>query len=203
MAVDDKTIIINRALTLLGTKRITNLDTDDTPSSRTALSIYDTSLESVLSECLWGFATKRVLLAQLSDTVAFSNERETLSFVYQVPGDVVRIFETNDTAAYWRQESDKIVSDTSGLGIKYVFLQTNTNLYYPKFVEAFSHKLAADMAYPLLNSKSKTDDMNDLYHRIYLPKAKSENSQVGTAKEVNDDYYLFARFGGPNIQEFS
>jgi len=198
-----KTSISNRALSKNGARAVTNIDTDDTPESRVVLRFYDIALESILSETLWTFATKRVLLNATTDTIPFSTELETLSYCYQRPNDVIRIFGTNDTAAYWKEEADKILSDTSGLGIIYTYLNEDPALYTPSFVEAFSDKLAAEICFPLLNSVSKVKELLEVYEKISLPKAKSDNAQTGTPREVNDNYWLNARFGGPNVKEFS
>jgi len=199
----DKTQIVNRALVKLGSRPITNLDDDDTEESRTALNLYDIALESILSECLWGFATKRELLGLLSDTIVFNTERETLSYIYQRPNNVARIFRTNDTGAYWREEGSTIVSDTAGLGVIFTFVNEDEATYPPYFVTALSDLLASEMSYPLLNSRSKTEDLYAFYQKVSLPNAMSINSQIGTAKELNDDYWVNARHGGANVQEFS
>ena len=80
--------------------------------------MYESSLRSILSECKWNFATKRVLLTVVTDTMAWYDQGETL--VYQKPSDVIRIFGDNSDGSIWREEGDLIISDTSGLGIRYV-----------------------------------------------------------------------------------
>lgn len=198
----DKTQIVNRALTKLGSRAAVNIDTDDTEEARVALNLYDIALENILTDTLWTFAKRRKLLATTIDTVPFNVDDERLNFVYQRPTDCLRIFQTNDTAAIFYEEEDKIISDTGALGIVYTFLNTNPATYKPYFVSAFSDLLAAEMSYPLLNSKSKTEDMYEIYEKFSLPKAKAQNAQTGTAREVNDKYWENARFGGPNIKEF-
>lgn len=198
-----KTQIINRGLVKLGSRPIVDLDLDDTVESNTALNLYDMALETILSSTLWTFATKRQLLATLAETIEFNTEFETLQYIYQRPNDVIRIFRTNDTGAYYKEEGDTIVSDTAGLGIIYTYRNEDTSLYPPYFATALSDLLAAEMAYPLLNSHSKAQEMLEFYERISLPKAKGENAQVGTPRELNDNYWLNARFGGPNVEEYS
>jgi len=196
-----KTKIVNRAFTKVGSRAAVNIDTDDTEEARVALNLYDIALEEILSDTLWTFATKRALLATTTDTVLFNVDDERLNVVYQRPADALRIFEVSDTAADWYEEEDKIISDTAGLGVRYVFLNTDPATYKPYFASAFSDLLAAHMAFPLLNSRSITGDLYDIYEKISLPKAKAENAQTGTAKEVDDNYWLNARFGGPNVKE--
>ena len=200
----DKTPIVNRALVKLGSRRIINLDDDDTEESNTALDLYDMALEMILSETLWTFATKRVLLATLDKEIVFATDKESgLNFTYQRPPDVIRIFSTNDEGAYYKEEGDTIVSDTTGLGIIYVFRNENTATYPPHFAQALSDLMAAEMSFPLLNSKSKTESLGEYYERVSLPKAISQNAQIGTPKELNDNYWLNARFAGANVQELS
>lgn len=198
-----KTQIINRSLVRCGARPITNVETDETDEAVTALNIYDITLETLLSETLWTFATKRKLLATLAQTIPFNREYETLEFVYQRPVGVIRIFGTNDTAAYWLEEGDTIVSDTAGLGIIYTFRNTNTATYPSAFVSALSDKLVEEMSYAILNSGTRAREALELYEGISLPKAKSENAQIGTAKQLNDAYWINARHGGPNVNEFS
>ena len=62
--------IINRALVKLGSRPIVNLEDDATDESETILNLWDMCLAMILSETLWTFATRRVLLALLSETIA-------------------------------------------------------------------------------------------------------------------------------------
>lgn len=199
-----KTDIINRALVKLGARPIVNLDTDNTDESETALNIYDIALETLLSEALWTFATRRVLLATLSQTIPFITNREAgTTLVYQRPNDVVRIFATNNTAAYYQEEEETIISDTAGLGIIYTYRNITTSTYRPYFARALSDLLAAEMSYPILNSRSKTDDLFGFYENISLPAAMAQNSQVGTPIPMEDGYWEAGRIGGPNVSGHS
>jgi len=197
-----KTQIVNRAFTQIGARHATNVDTDDTPETRIALNVYDMALENILTDTLWTFAKRRKLLAATLDTVPFNTNGETLGIVYQRPADALRIFEVSDVGADWYEEEDKIVSDTAGLGVIYTFLNKDPATYKPYFATAFSDLLAYEMCYAILNSPSKAKDMFEKYESLSLPKAKSENAQTGKAKEMNDDYWLNARLGGPNVKEF-
>jgi hypothetical protein len=198
-----KTAIINRALTKLGSRQVTNIDTDNTVESRTMLNLYDMALENILSETLWTFAKRRSLLATTTDTVVFNSSKESLNIVYQRPVGCVRIFSVNDIGADWYEEDDKIISDTTGLGILYTFLNTNPATYPPYFATCFSDLLAAEACFPLLNSGTKVEELFKVYEKVSLPKAKATNAQTGKAQEANDNYWENAKYGGPNIKEFS
>jgi hypothetical protein len=181
-----KTSLINKSLTMVGAAPITSID-DDTNNARIVNRVYEISLKSILSECLWNFACVRALLTVSSDTMAWSYSGE--NYVYTRPTACVRIFGTNDDDAVWREEGDHIISDTSGLGIKYTYYHDDPSKYPASFVEAFCDKLAADAAYMILNSKDKAQAMQEKYESVSLPKDRSENAQIGTQQYVKDDYW--------------
>lgn len=198
-----KTEIVNNALVRLGERALTDVDTDGTEVSEAILDVYTIALESLLAETLWTFATKRVLLVDSGNPIVYSKDNENLIISYDSPTDLIRIFETNDTGATWLLEEDQILSDTTGLGIRYTFRNEDESTYPTYFIEALSDKLASVLSFKILNSRTQGKDMLDLYLTVSLPSAKAINAQIGTPKIMNDNYYLNARFGGPNVQEFS
>ncbi len=74
MAVS-RTEIVNKALTLVGANPIVNL-TDDTQNARVVNRVYEIALKSILSECLWRFATRRKLLAQSAEVLGEKSDSE-------------------------------------------------------------------------------------------------------------------------------
>lgn len=185
-----KTELINKSLTLVGANPITNIE-DDTNNARIVSRVYEISLRSILSECKWNFATKRTLLTQSADVMAWYYTNE--AYVYARPQDVIRIFGTNDDYAEWREEGDFIISDTSGLGVAYVYYLDNPDKYPAPFIEAFVDKLASDIAYMVLNSASVADKFNEKYHKISLPNARAENAQIGKQQYIRDDAWETAK----------
>jgi hypothetical protein len=188
----DKVTIVNRALSLLGAEPIVNL-ADDTPEAQIANRFYDTSRKSILSECLWNFATKRALLNITTATLAWTVDQN--NFIYVLPSDIIRIFQTNAPAATWRVEGVYIIADTSDLGIKYVYDLTDTTKFSSSFVDAFADKLAADMCYAVINSNTEAKLLLEKYNGESLPKATAENSQEGTPPQVDDNLWSYSRFG--------
>ena len=102
-----KTDALNKSLTLVGARPITNID-DDSTSARNLSRVYEISLRSVLSECKWNFATKRENLSVVTDTLAFYDIGQQI--VYQKPLDMIRIYSVNPINAQWREEGDFIIS---------------------------------------------------------------------------------------------
>ena len=187
-----KTSLINKALTLVGANPITNID-DDTNNARIVNRVYEIALKSILSECKWNFATKRALLAQVSTTMPWYYTNE--AYVYDRPSDVIRIFGSNDDDATWREEGDYIISDTYGLGIIYVAYTDNPDKYPASFTEAFIDKLCSDICFMILNSAPKAESFLQKYEGVSLPKARSENAQIGKQQYPFDSAWLNAKYG--------
>jgi len=193
MAVS-KVEIVNRSLTLIGAAPIVSLD-DDVKNARITNRIYDSTLKDILSETHWNFATKRVLLATLSSASDPAWTYTGEAYVYQLPSDIITIIETNDAQAQWRIEGETIVSDTSGLGIKYVYFLDDPTKYTVKFVTAFADVLAANLMFMVTNSTTGVEDLLTKYKKISLPSASSDNARQGTQQMMRDDEWTLAKYG--------
>jgi hypothetical protein len=183
--------ISNRALTFLGSNRITSLS-EDSLEAKTISSMYEQSLRSILSECRWTFATERVLLTGIAESPAWQNDGMTNYF--QLPSDVIRIFETKDPKAIWRVEGERVLANVSTFGILYVKYLDEPSKYSSQFTEAFARKLAADCAYEITNSASLAQQHLEIYRGQDLEDAMAENSQIGTAEFIIDDQWTNAKY---------
>ena len=187
-----KTEIINKAMTLVGATPIVSI-TDDTNNARIVSRVYDLSLRSLLSECGWNFAIKRVLLATSADTLAWYNTGCTV--VYAKPSDCIRIFGTNDDNATWYEEGDYIVSDTTGLGLRYVQYIDTTSKFPNSFIEALIDLLCSNIAFMIINSAKIAETYLKKYESVSLSKARSENAQIGMQQYMKDDAWTLAKYG--------
>lgn len=195
----DIVTIINRALSTLGAEPIVNLS-DDTPQAKIANRYYDESRKSVLSECLWNFATARVNLNQSTFPLAWTTNG--MDYVYQLPTGIIRIFETSSPTAQWKIEGDKLITDANQIGIKYVFDLKDTNAFSASFVDAFADKLSADMCYAILNSNSEASRLLEKYEGQTLPKATAENAQEGTPTAIYDSVWVDSRLAYSPLERF-
>lgn len=186
-----KTDIINKSLTLVGAAPIINID-DDTNNARIINRVYESALRSILSECKWNFATKRILLTVSADVLNWYDTGENV--IYIRPTDVIKIFGVNSPTARWREEGDYIISDTSGLGIRYVYFLETTSKYTSEFTNAFIDRLASDVSYAIVNSSTLGEKYKSLYESVSLPKAMSSNSQSGYQQTLKDDSWELAKF---------
>lgn len=196
MSSISKVQIINKGLTLVGAAPITDID-DNSNNARVSNRVYALSLRSVLSACKWNFATKRKLLSVLDVALDWYEVGEGI--VYQKPTDIVRIFGANDNDASWREEGDYIVSDTTGLGIRYVYFLDDPSKYSIEFIDALTDKFASDIAYALVNSGTLAEKYKELYEKLSLPKAMSMNSQTGTQQKIRDDAWESAKYSNGSL----
>lgn len=186
-----KVDLINKALTQLGAAPIVSI-TDNTANARAVNRVYEISLKAILNESKWNFATKRRLLSLSADTLEWYDSNST--YIYTKPSDAIFIYETNDIYADWRVEGDYIISDTSGLGVRYVYYNEDVAKFPAPFTQAFIDLLSSDIAFYILNSKPKAESMLSKYMTVSLPKAKSKNAQIGQQQQVRDDAWELAKY---------
>lgn len=188
-----KTEIANKALTLVGANPIVSLE-DSSQNARVVNRVYELALKSILSEAPWVFALRRSLLAQTTDVPGWYDTNET--YVYAMPNECIRVFRTNDREAIWRVVGSTIISDTSGLGVEFVYYNNSPSTYTASFVEAFSDKLCSDIAFMIVNSKTVAENFLEKYEKVSLAKAMAENAQVGAPDYMWDDEWTLAKRGG-------
>ncbi|RTK93049.1 hypothetical protein EKI60_06445 [Candidatus Saccharibacteria bacterium] len=186
-----KTDIINKALTLVGASPVISID-DDSNNARVLSRVYEIALRSILAECKWNFATKRANLSSVTNTLDFNDIGETL--VYAKPTDMIRIFSTNPPQAQWREEGEYIISDSSGLGVRYVYYLDVPSRYPSYFLDAFVDKLASEISYSIVNSATLAQSFIEKYERLSLPKAVASNSQTGIQQVMQDDAWELAKY---------
>jgi len=177
-----KVSIVNRALALLGANKIVNLS-DNTEEAKSANNMYDGSLRSILAECPWNFALKRANLNMITTTPEWGGGN-----YFQKPADCVRIFDSNVDDL--KIEGQYVKSNSKSVGILYTYLCTNTDLYSPSFIDAFSYRLAHDMCFDLTNVASKQAELIQLYESHFLPIAKSKNAKEQAPDKIKDDLWV-------------
>lgn len=180
--------IANKAIAFIGDNKITDLS-DETMTAKSINNVYVDSLKSILSECCWNFAKKRVVLNMLTEKPAFGGGN-----YFQLPSDVVRIFKT--TAKKWEIEGNYILTPESSIGIVYTYLCEDDNRYPPRFKDALACRLAADICFDLTNNSSKQAELLNLYEGHYLPIAKSMNARDKSGEKVEDSEWVDAVYSG-------
>lgn len=181
--------IVNRALTLLGDKAITNF-TDNCKAARLATRDFADERDDLIAAHPWNFAMARASLP----ANATAPEWE-LARAFDFPVDALRIVEVSgeDLGYKWQVEGRQIVTDLSApLAIKYVRKITDANLMPPYFREALAAKLAWGWAESITGSatiqKAKAEE-----YGIKLANARSMDGQEGTQGVLDTSTWLDAR----------
>jgi len=185
--------ICNQALIALGATTIANL-TEDSKNARLCNAIYAQTRDTVLTDHVWNFAQKRAVLATVAEDPVW--EEDDMTVVYQKPTDCLRINYVNIPTAIFKIEGDKILSNETGLKIKYTMRVTDPMIFFPKFVEALAARLSAELAYPISGHMSVAETLFEIYYKKKLPQAMATDSQQGTPEGAHQDEWLLARLSG-------
>ena len=176
--------IANRAITYLGGEVITSLD-DDTKEGRACKRLYEQTRDALLRDHPWNFAIKRSSLAANTTAPEFEYTN-----AFDFPNDTLRIIEV-DTTEEWAVEGRQIVSDAAApLDIVYIERVTDPNLFDAKFIEAFSLRLAADIAYDITASQTVAATAENKYATL-LKEARLVDAQESLS--ANEQSWLDAR----------
>jgi hypothetical protein len=182
------TAICNSALIKVGAERIISLD-DDNPRAVLMKEQFEKIRDELLYSHPWNFATKRQELALLT-TAPDSN----FSYQFQLPNDCLRVVETDlEGANRWRVEGRKLLCDFSEIHIAFISNDIDYADYTPAFVEALACKIAADVAYSLVqNASLKELLMKEAEMKLRL--ARSFDAQESVGDRVYADGWLNSRF---------
>lgn len=178
--------IANNALVKLGASTIISF-TENSQAARAVNVIYDQLRNSVLRDHKWNFATKRVTLAQNSEAPAFE-----YVYSYALPTDCLRVIQMERRDMIFQIEGRNLLTDESPAKIIYIAEISDPNQYDAMFIEAFSARLAAELAVPLTDSRTLANDMMSMYEGK-IRDARSLDSQESGEMEVVADTWLNAR----------
>jgi hypothetical protein len=192
--------VANRALTKLGSARITSID-DDVKAARSIKSCFDDVRDDELRSHRWQFAMKRTSLAALSTAPEFGYE-----YQYQVPTDFLKIDMVDDRfpsavmdnyigAEYldWALEGNLILTDIGApLKLRYVAQVTDPNGWDPNFREALACRLAAELAEDLTQSNEKRRLAWEEYKRA-ITQAIRSNAIEKLPVQPPDDAWVIGR----------
>lgn len=189
--------LFNQALQRLGDRRI-ETDTEETAENEALSAVYDECREEVLATHPWSFARTRVELARIVDTPL-----TVWTYYYQLPADLIEILQVSDgtdsreyqddsSIPYVREEDDKIAVDAEDVYLTYTRDVTDVNLMPVTFRTALSWKLAADVAYRLMESTTKQQWAEGKY-LSQLEFAKSKDAPKGRIRRVRETSWVMSR----------
>ena len=136
--------IATMSLLRIGGSPITDFSAN-TREAQIVSNMYDTCKESLFNYAQWNFATKKTVLAELSETITDTNWTK----VFSMPSNTIRVIGVFDNNGnYYTDysvENNKIYTTFSPANLQYLELQAETEM--PAFfVEVLVTKLAFECA---------------------------------------------------------
>jgi hypothetical protein len=186
--------ICNSALIKIGANRITALS----ETSKSAIACndqYNRLRKEVLRAHPWNFAITWVELAATINTPAA--DEYTTEFI--IPADVLRVLETNladnlDWEVGYNIDGNKVIfCNDDNLKIKYIKDVTDTTMFDACFDEALSFRLAADLAYHLVQSQSIQQNMFKMYNESVKMARSFDAQEKGQDFVVADQLTVIRR----------
>ena len=183
--------IANRALQILGAKRITSL-TEDSRNARAVNACYETLRDAELRAHPWAFAITRASLAASATAPAFHKER-----AFPLPSDCLRLLAPDPdyvvNSQDWIVEGREILTnDAAPLKIRYVKRVTDPNEMDTLFRETLSARMAVEMAEEITQSNSKKQDAQAMY-MTKIAEARRVNAIEQIAAKPPEDKWVTVR----------
>jgi len=189
MAVSEVSIC-NSALTKVGNTQYISSLVENNKAAKICNQQYEFIRDMVLAGGLWTFAIKRVSLAQVATSPAFE-----YTYQYQLPSDFLTDVEVSPDQVDYVIESDKLLTYSDTLSLRYVYRNEDPTHWSPEFVEAFATRLAVELAYPLVQSVTLKKELMEEY-KLLIGDARTFNAQKGRPKSLQEDTFLNSRWQG-------
>lgn len=192
--------VANRALTKLGSARITSLS-DDVKAARSISSCFEDIRDDELRAHRWQFSMKRTTLAALADAPVFG-----YTYQYALPSDFLRLDMINDEypsavmdnyigaeTQEYMIEGNVILTDIEApLKLRYISRIEDPNAWDVNFREAMASRLAAELAEDLTQSDTKKQNAAKDYDRA-IRQAVRTNSIERPPATPPDNSWIVSR----------
>ena len=182
-----KTYICNRALSKLGSSRISNIDTDDIKEAKALRNMYDSVRDSLIQSYPWNFAIKRTQLAVDAAAPAYGYSNQ-----YQLPTDFLALVEILGNPQYKLEEGFIRTDEGAPLYIRYISRVVDTAKYDALFVEAFATRLAFEGCEEITQSNTKKQILFEEF-RQNIANAYSNDAIQDQPIRLSDDEWILSR----------
>lgn len=183
-----ETDIANSALVKIGVDTISALS-DNTKAAKLCNARYAYTRDEILSQHPWNCAKKRASLALDGAAPAYY-----FTARFALPADFMKWFDSDmDLDDEWSLESGYILNFKSTLNITYIYKLTDTTKFDPLLTESIAWRLAADLAYPMVQSVTLAQQCWKAFGDT-MALARSKNAQErGSIQQVGAYDWLQAR----------
>ena len=190
-----KILIAKLACIEMGVKVITSFN--EAGNAQIIDAVYQDCLQEILEEHPWSFATSTIALTQTAFTPVDFGDGATIA--YALPDQFLSIYKLNYPSALIRQEmisgQNVIISDTTGLIVKYVFKNDDPTTYTAKFRLALALKIAATCCFKVAEAIQNKMALESKYQMALLT-AMTDDSKGSTADQMNADNIFIERMAG-------
>lgn len=193
--------ICNLALQQMGrSTRIASLSETTTEAGLICALQYPISRDAVLRAFPWNFAQRRAALTAFVEAPAFEYANH-----FKLPSDflfLTEIFGSYDAPYKLETFSSSssgairvIVTDLGApLNIRYTARISDASLFDALFITTLAAHMAAEMAIPLTETRSKADGLYRIYQQKLI-EARKVDSQEGTPDPMQSGSWVDSRFG--------
>ena len=189
------TSICNKALIKLGiTKKILNVETDDSPEANACSMVYDDILKEVLRVHNWNFAIFRQSLNKDNTTPVFGF---TNRFILPTSPTFLRLLEIENNPVF-RLENGYILSDENSINIRFIGKETNPNKYDSIFINLFACRIALEIGHSLTSDNGLIARIKQEYIELLSLASEKDNLEDNDIAETASSYNN-SRITGLNI----
>lgn len=181
----------NIVMALLGEDVVTTADlaADSAERVRKYNALADYTRDEVLRAYPWNFATEEVALVLSGDSPVI----EDWSYIYDLPADCLKVQQTEGMTDF-RILGSTLYSNYGTLNIIYTKQVTDTTVWDPCFVNAYTAKMMFKLAYGLQNSNTLQTNAKAYYDEA-IKEAKGVDSQENRDVPLFYDELTDARMG--------
>lgn len=178
--------ICNLGLVKIGEDPIMDL-TENTKPARLCNLIFSDLRDTLLRSHPWNFAIKRAQLARLPANPIFEFNAQ-----FQLPSDCLKVLKTDDDLTPYRIEGKALLVNSEAVKIEYISRIEDTTMFDSLFIEVFSDRIAAYLAFNLSDNTGLRDSLIAESVRR-MKQARSMDGQEGIPRSVEADQWLNSR----------
>ncbi len=185
--------ICSNALIRLGDSPISSF-TDPSRRATACSNLYPEIRDAVLRSHPWNCATKRVVLAPMTDAPAFD-----YLYQFQLPDDWLRTIQIGQLGCPLKYtiEGQRILANVNALQLVYIYRNTNEQSWDPALVDVVTAAMTSALAYPITQSASMQQAMEAKFINTFK-QAKAVNGQDDDEETLGDFPLIAGRMSSYN-----
>lgn len=189
--------ICNKSLSILGFPPIESLTDENDVSAIVCNAAYELVKAELLEIREWTFAVVRGIMEPSPSPPLFGFKNR-----FVVPENVSRVVEVSDNEDFnpatrgkfkWVKEANAILSDADIIYTRWLRIDIDENLFSPAFTNAFSYRLASEIAMPLSEDMSKVETLSGIYE-LKIREASAQDGGQGVQENITSNKIIGARW---------